>query len=280
MNIVKQSSIEIRFLVLTGALFVTVGTTAAKILPEQKIAVGCIRHNDPYPANPRNPENPGVSFAVLQFDHAEETGESGNEGYQKADTDKSTGTTNWLIVVGGLEVLVLMGQAWLFYKQGKHFRISERPWLIPSDSINPTGLPEITGTPALPETYTVQIKNFGKTPAWVVDWFMQMAVLEDTNIGALVAIQKPEDMGEEVPFPQGVERPYPVEWQMRDSADIEDIQNGKKHLYLYGYFQYRTTFGKDLCESFFCFHYFHRRDNRGRFEQGWSMEPPEGNYYT
>jgi hypothetical protein len=158
---------------------------------------------------------------------------------------------------------------------------TERAWLIPCASVTPKTLPTFQFQPNHIQWLTIQIQNFGRTPAWLTDWFFEAVVLETTDIRELINSQRPEaDHPNARPLPPAKVEDFRVKWEIHDSSEINDIQSGKKHLYVYGYLQYRSTVGRDLCCSYFCFHHFHRRDNDGSSEDGWTMEPPEGNHYT
>ncbi len=159
---------------------------------------------------------------------------------------------------------------------------SERAWLLPYDFVSPKALPTVRLASGQKEQLTVHFQNCGRTPAWILDWTIEAIVLEDTNIGEFISSQQPEEE-----FPNS--RPIPpndkeyfigCDWKIRDPSEIDDIQTGKKHLYVYGYIAYRSTVGKDSCYSYFCFHYSRRRDNRGNFKEGWMMDPIEANHYT
>jgi hypothetical protein len=193
-----------------------------------------------------------------------------------------------LVIVGLVTCGAIFWQAWETRKAAEAARsniqafiATERAWLIPSDTVTPKGLPTIRSQPTQEESMIVRIQNFGHTPAWLTDWFLRAEVLEDTNIGQFLSMQKPEgDHPNARPFPPNKIEDFRVSWEINDQSEIDDIQSGKKHLYVYGYLEYGSTVGKAVCHSYFCFHYFRLRDSLGHIEEGWMIDPPEGNYYT
>jgi hypothetical protein len=193
-----------------------------------------------------------------------------------------------LVVVGLITCGAILWQSWETRKAAEAARRNiqafidtERAWLIPSDTVTPKRLPTIRLQSTQDESMVVQIQNFGHTPAWLTDWFFRAEVLEDTNIGQFLSIQKPEgDHPNARPFPPNKKEDFPVGWKISDQSEIDDVQSGKKHLYVYGHLEYRSTVGKAVCHSYFCFHYFRSRDSSGHIEEGWMMDPPEGNYYA
>ena len=158
---------------------------------------------------------------------------------------------------------------------------SERAWLIPTtESIEPNDLPTRFLANSQVETMTVRIENCGRTPAWLMDWFFEAVVLDDTNIGQFTHAVRPEgDFPNARPFPQGRTEPFSFEWTTNQS-EIANVKAGKKHLYIYGFLQYRSILGNAPCVSYVCFHCFHRRDTRGKLRGGWAMEQPKTNHYT
>ena len=157
---------------------------------------------------------------------------------------------------------------------------SERPWLLPSNTVEPKGMPTMRLFPTQTEELAVEIKNFGRTPGWLVDWSVSVDVLEDTNIEQFIHSEIPEDISTGLPIPPNKKENFYVEWTIRDRSEIDDIRAGTKHLYVWGYVKYRSTVGGALSETHFCFHYSRRRNIRGRFEEGWAWEPREENYYS
>jgi hypothetical protein len=94
-------------------------------------------------------------------------------------------------------------------------------------------------------------------------------------------LQKPKaDYSSARPVPSDKTEEFSKEWNIRDDSMIDDIQGGRKHLYVFGYVQYRIAMREELACSYFCFHYFRRRYVDGNFEEGWMMEPPESNHYS
>jgi hypothetical protein len=58
----------------------------------------------------------------------------------------------------------------------------ERAWLIPSGGVHPKSLPTRRLRPIQTELLVVQINNFGRTPAWITDSWIDIQVLSNTNI--------------------------------------------------------------------------------------------------
>lgn len=157
----------------------------------------------------------------------------------------------------------------------------ERAWLIPSGPVSPKSLPTYRLAPVQTELLVVKIKNFGRTPAWLTDYFIDFEILDNTNIEEFTHLQNPEaDYPSARPVPSGKTEEFSKEWNIRDSSTLDDIQAGRKHLYVYGYVQYRTAMTKELSCSYFCFHYFRQRSDDGNFMEGWMLEPPTANRYT
>lgn len=157
----------------------------------------------------------------------------------------------------------------------------ERAWLIPDGPVIPKSLPAYRLAPVQTETLTVKIRNFGRTPAWITDLSLDFEVLDNTNIEEFTDAQIPEpDHPSARPVPSGKKEELSKEWNIRSSSILDDIQAGRKHLYVFGYVQYRTAMSKELSCSHFCFHYFRYRRADGNFEEGWMLEPPTANHYT
>jgi hypothetical protein len=157
----------------------------------------------------------------------------------------------------------------------------ERAWLIPCDGVRPKALPTVRLRPVQTELLVVQIKNFGRTPAWITDFWIDIQVLDNTNIEEHTRWQKPEeDYSSARPVPAGKTEEFSKEWNIRDASTIDDLQAERKHIYVFGYVQYRIALDKKLACSYFCFHYFRRRHADGNFEEGWMMEPPTANHYS
>jgi hypothetical protein len=147
--------------------------------------------------------------------------------------------------------------------------------------MRPKSLPTLRLKPVQTVLLVVQIKNFGRIPAWITDFSIDFEVLDNTNIEQFTGAQNPEgDYPSARPVPSDKIEEFSKEWNIRDASTIDDIQSGRKHLYVFGYAQYRIAMGKKPSCSYFCFHYFHRRSADGNFEQGWMMEPPTANHYT
>jgi hypothetical protein len=157
---------------------------------------------------------------------------------------------------------------------------SERAWLIPdARSVEPNTLTIPTLANTHVETINVGIENCGRTPAWLMDWFLDVIVLDDTNIGQYTDAQPEGDFPNARPFPQGRRENFSREWKT-SMSEIAAIKSGQRHLYVWGFLQYRNLTGDDPCISRFCLHYFHRRNTLGRLEEGWAAEPSEENHYT
>lgn len=157
----------------------------------------------------------------------------------------------------------------------------ERAWLIPAtEFVKPNELPTIGIVNSQVETIIIRIENCGHTPAWLMDWSINVIVLNDTNIEQATGVEQPDgDFPNARPFPQGRTEEFPFEWKT-NGAEIAAINSGQKHLYIYGFLQYRSIIGDEPRISWFCFHYFHKRNSVGGFDNGWAMEPPEENHYT
>jgi hypothetical protein len=191
-----------------------------------------------------------------------------------------------------LATLVLAGTAWVqasaaknaakaAFLNAKAVIDSERAWLIPAaESIEPNELPAGILANSQVETLTVRIENCGRTPAWLMDWFIGPVVSEDASIGQITNAARPEgNFPHARPFPHTRIEDFWFEWTT-SKAEIGQIKAGQKHLYIWGFLQYRSIASDEPRVSRFCFHYFHRRNSRGSFDEGWTMEPPEENYYT
>lgn len=158
---------------------------------------------------------------------------------------------------------------------------SERAWLVPAaEFIKPAVLPAVNLFNSQIETVTIRIENCGPTPAWLTDWFAHVEVLDDTNVGQFTNAGQPEgDFPNARPFPQRRIEEFSCQWET-NWPEVAAIRSGQKHLYIYGFVEYRSIAGNKPHISRFCFHYFHRRNNIGSFDEGWIADPPEENYYT
>lgn len=159
----------------------------------------------------------------------------------------------------------------------------ERAWLIPSDTVKLKSLPKIRLQGAQIERLIVQIENFGHTPAWLTDWSFTVEAIDGakTEIGALINADAPEgDNPYARPFPPGKKEDFPIEWKITDPSEIDDVRDGKRQLYVYGFIEYQDTVGKNRCLSRFCFHYHSARDSNGHIDEMWMIDPPEWNNYT
>jgi hypothetical protein len=158
---------------------------------------------------------------------------------------------------------------------------SERAWLIPAaNAIEPNELPNRALANSSVEKVRVRIENCGRTPAWLMDWFVEAVVLDDTNISQFTNAGQPEgDFPNARPFPHGRTEDFAFEWTT-NNTEIAAVKSGKKHLYIHGFVQYRSLTGDDPCISRFCFHYFYKRNVLGRLDEGWAAEPPGENHYT
>jgi len=80
----------------------------------------------------------------------------------------------------------------------------ERAWLIPSGPVSPKSLPTYRLAPVQTELLVVKIKNFGRTPAWITDFFIDFEVLDNTNIEEFTGLQRPQgDYPSARPVPSG-----------------------------------------------------------------------------
>jgi hypothetical protein len=217
-------------------------------------------------------------------------------GQVHAETPHWYPSAEWvLVIVTGITAAFICWQSWETRRAANAAKDStaaashntevlidiERAWLIPSDDVRPKSLPTVRLRPVQTELLVVQIKNFGRTPAWITDFWIDIEVLDDTNIEQFTNSQKPEaDYSSSRPVPSDKTEEFSIEWNIRDASMIDDIQAGRKHLYVFGYVQYRIAMRKELACSYFCFHYFRRRYVDGNFEEGWMLEPPTANHYS
>ena len=136
------------------------------------------------------------------------------------------------------------------------------------------------------DIFTFVIETEGVTFAEAVERLAALAgmlvpvVSEDASIGQITNAARPEgNFPHARPFPHTRIEDFWFEWTT-SKAEIGQIKAGQKHLYIWGFLQYRSIASDEPRVSRFCFHYFHRRNSRGSFDEGWTMEPPEENYYT
>jgi hypothetical protein len=194
-----------------------------------------------------------------------------------------------VFVILVLTCLAIFWQAWETRKAAEAARDniqavidSERAWLLPCDFVRPKALPTTRLTSRQSEQLTVHFQNCGRTPAWILDYYIEAVVVDVADdIGKLLgSLQPEEESPNSRPIPPN-DKEYFVgcDWNSTASG-MADIQAGKKHLYVYGYIAYRSTVGNESCYSYFCFHYARIRDSRGNVEEGWMMDPIEANHYS
>jgi hypothetical protein len=157
----------------------------------------------------------------------------------------------------------------------------ERAWLIPSNSVSPKLLPTVRLRPVQTEELNLQIRNFGNTPAWITDYFFEVIVSKDTDVGKHGINASPEENYPNArPLPPGQIEDFTIQWKIENPTEIDDIRDGKKYLYVRGYVTYRSAVGKGGCYSGICFRYFRHRNPYGLIQEGWAMIPPEENHYS
>jgi hypothetical protein len=155
----------------------------------------------------------------------------------------------------------------------------ERAWLVPQGFIEPAELPSARLHPQQTVEFAACIRNCGRTPAWLSEWLCKALVADTTDIQAVLDYGAPHGHPGGMPFAPDQAENFLADLNPQPSA-LDDIQAGRKHLYVYGVVRYRDIFGGPTHETYFCFHYSRTRDSRGNWAEGWALEPPEGNRFT
>ncbi len=155
----------------------------------------------------------------------------------------------------------------------------ERALLVPEGFVRPSELPKILRTPQT-ERFAIEIKNCGRTPAWITEWRCRTLVSDNENILGLLDYSSPHSHpGRGMPFAPEKTQNFFADLTT-NPTEISEIAAGRKHFYVYGFVRYRHVFSDEPHESFFCQHYFQHSEGIGLVQYGWSVEPPEANRYT
>jgi hypothetical protein len=153
----------------------------------------------------------------------------------------------------------------------------ERAWLLPTaGSIEPRILPQMSDYP-IPFSFT--IRNFGRTPAWIVAFNLQIDFLP---------VEKPADTyntESEIKYPYAKpltpnETIELTEYWKATVSDIKSVRDGKNFLYARGYVQYTTLVSHQPSSSYFCYQYRRRTKIGGAVEELWLARPLEANRYS
>ncbi len=155
----------------------------------------------------------------------------------------------------------------------------ERAWLVRQGFIEPAELPSVRVHPEQKIEFTARIRNCGRTPALLSEWLCKVLVADTMDIQSLLDYGSPHSHPGGMLFAPDEAENFFADLNTQPSA-LDDIQAGRKHLYVYGVVRYRDIFGGPTHETYFCFHYSRTRNARGDFEKGWALEPPEGNHLT
>jgi hypothetical protein len=197
--------------------------------------------------------------------------------------------TKWLAIVGALQFLALIVQAVVFWRtlravrtqvdlmgvHAKHlenlaiaatnnavsakenaeaaklnaeaFITESRPWLLLHKNVRPEGPHSLWET-------LVRIYNFGKTPAKVIAFEVEMQIGESRESPPQPEVFDRENLFSPFFLPQGEE--INKDFAVKNQQDVKDIAEGRKQLWLCGVVKYRSTFESlqpTVYETLFCF---------------------------
>jgi len=163
----------------------------------------------------------------------------------------------------------------------------ERAWImIGSMSPSPTAF-DLTVDPVLME---IRFKNYGRTPAWIVESALILKRSEHSSISGISEsaygstarplVEKPISPGEisdVFKVPLDSTNPFSDDIGKLSDVEIKQLNSGDLHLYLFGYIRYRHAFSiatGDIPEFRFCFQYL-------AYLKKWIYAgPPEANRST
>ena len=156
----------------------------------------------------------------------------------------------------------------------------ERAWLVPNGFVDPSELPSTRVVPGHVEELAVQIKNCGRTPAWLMEWLCKPLVADTADIQNLLDYSHSNRSLKGVPIPPNESENFVAEWKIERPSEIDEIREGRKQFYVYGFVRYKDIFGVASHDTYFCFHHSRRRDAIGRIAEGWAVEPEDANQHT
>jgi len=157
----------------------------------------------------------------------------------------------------------------------------ERAWLLPDGFVDPPNLPTVRMSPIQEEQFSVNIKNFGRTPAFLVEWLCKVLVTDNASSAGDLDYRNVNSDTHGIPFPPDKCQNFFATWRIEDPQEIDMIERGKKHLYIYGFVKYLDAFrDTNTHQTYFCFHYSRERDSRRTLLPIWSVEPAEANRNT
>jgi hypothetical protein len=190
------------------------------------------------------------------------------------------------VVVGVLQFIALIVQAFVFWRTlktvGRQTHETkkaadaakksadalvniERPWMM-LETIEPKPLWPLIFNRTKPDI-VVFFKNFGRTPAWIVESTFRFVLLEQTVLSLPLQYAETTRLPDGEPVPPG-SRAVGIEVSLEISgesgrdltdADIRAIEFGNSRLFLYGFVRYRDSFyeqTEEIRETFFCLRYW------------------------
>jgi hypothetical protein len=143
--------------------------------------------------------------------------------------------TGLLVLVGFLQVLVLFMQWMLFRRQNKHFRVSERAWILADLGWYPKGLHVVTGTTqrgglteSVTEDYTdVNVKltcrNEGRSPAWIDEVYGHVERIAKGRDSRIPKWKELSALGSMEPIGAGKEHSRVLQMQCRERRKESEV---------------------------------------------------------
>ena len=190
-----------------------------------------------------------------------------------------------LVIVGMLTMIVIGWQAVATAKAAKAAQASTealvtiyRPWLL-FEIADPPGLQiHLNHRQGLEDIVRIvlQFKNYGQTPAWVLETSCKLINIEGPNIpepleyGPTTEFLNPNDVPPDYPFRIAVEPSL-----LLRIADLEEITQGKRTLCIFGYLKYQIFPGKQATTNF-CLRYSIRMGEPFIEWEGWLYAGPAG----
>jgi hypothetical protein len=153
---------------------------------------------------------------------------------------------------------------------------SERAWLMPVDFVLPRALSSVD--PTRPPDFTVRIRNYGRTPAFLTAWICRAVLVDNDDILRSLDYDNPSEHPSGMPFPPEREDEFFVHpcWPEPAGEVRGRVARGSR-LYVYGMLRYFDFSRTNMHETYFCFRY-DRETNTGLTQSaGWSVQPPEAN---
>ncbi len=90
--------------------------------------------------------------------------------------------TIYLVLVGVGGIVIAVGSLQIIQRQTEAMESQtssltniERAWLLPNGFVDPLELPKIRQSPIQEEQFAINIKNFGRTPAFLVEWICKLS---------------------------------------------------------------------------------------------------------